>query len=93
MVLSGPATTFSSLQSELLEVLRVFHSAESLHFVASDTSFSKLRAALGSNGWQVNFATLLARGCNEMLIGIVLFFSNNHDGIYFIMVYMDCRWT
>ncbi len=75
MVLSGPATHFSSLQSELLEVLRVFHSAESLHFVASDTSFSKLRAALGTNGWQVHFATLLVRGCSDMLIGIVLFFQ------------------
>ncbi len=74
MVLSGPATTSSSLQTEIIEALRLYNSAESLHFVASDTSFSKLRDALQSAGWQVYFATLLVRGCNEMLIGIVLFF-------------------
>ena len=42
-----------------------FHSAESLHFVASDASFSKLRDALERDGWQVHFAALLLRRCNE----------------------------
>ena len=65
----GPSFRSSSLQAELLEALRVFHSDESLHFVASDTSFSKLRGALQDAGWLVMFKALVC-GCNEMLIHI-----------------------
>ena len=67
MAPSGPSFRSSSLQAELLEALRVFHSDESLHFVASDTSFSKLRGALQDAGWQVLFKALVC-ACNEMLI-------------------------
>ena len=74
MAPSGPSFHSSSLQAEILEALRVFHSDESLHFVASDTSFSKLRGALQDAGWQVLFKVLMC-GCNEMLIGIKSYFE------------------
>ncbi|KAL3131099.1 hypothetical protein ABBQ38_000410 [Trebouxia sp. C0009 RCD-2024] len=51
---TGPSFHSSSLQAEILEALRVFHSDESPHFVASDTSFSKLKGALQDAGWQVD---------------------------------------
>ena len=69
MAPSGPSFRSSSLQAEFLEAVRVFHSDESLHSVASDTSFSKLRSALQDAGWQVLFK-VFACGCNEVLIDI-----------------------
>ena len=76
MAPSGPSFRSSLLQAEILEALRVFHSDELLHFVASDTSFSKLRGVLQDAGWQVLFKALVC-GCNEMLINIESYFEQH----------------
>lgn len=78
MAFSGPDTHSSSLQAEILEALRVFHSndQESLHFVAPDTSLQQTEGCAARcwlAGILQKFAALLACGCNEMLIGVVLF--------------------
>ena len=89
----GPYCTWGLLvQVMMIGCSYTDHSDASLHFVASDTSFSQLRGALQDAGRQVLFKALVY-GCNETLIGIESHFDQQ---LYWAMFYgghicMYCR--